>query len=92
MRGDIEHRALRASLTAWVDEHIAEIASDVEALKTADSISQSVDFLLIVAAEDIADPDSDTWYQLVSSGTSHYRKVGLAKVAMTILLRDDEDE
>lgn len=80
-------KALRASLTEWVEVHLPELREDLDA-----EFPIATDFVLIVATEDGADPDSDTFYHTVSSGTSHYRKVGLLKCALRCQLRADEDD
>jgi hypothetical protein len=81
-------RAVRAELAAWIDQHLPAIrGDDADAL----SLPVVVDFILIAAVEDGSDPDSDTWYSLVSSDTSHYRKVGLASVLQRIYLRSEDE-
>jgi hypothetical protein len=72
-----------------VDERLARIGRNIAAEL---QLPVAVDFFLIVAVEDGADGESDTYYPTVSSRTSHYRKVGLVRTAQRILLRDDDEE
>jgi len=78
---------IRAELTEWVDRNVAAMAEDLENPR---EVPVAVDFVLIVATEDAADPDSDTYYHLHTSGCSHYRKIGLLTCATRMLLRDDD--
>jgi len=83
------HRRLRAEVAEWVEQNLAAIDEDNDRTLRLPVL---VDFFLVVAVEDAADSDSDTFYHFISSGCSHYRKVGLVSCAKRMLLRDDPDD
>lgn len=78
---------LRQELDGWLAERILRLCDDVDEGRTLPMV---VDWYLVVATEDGADPESDTYYHSLSPGVSHYRKVGLLKCALQALLKDDE--
>ena len=82
-------KQIRAELQAFIDERLQRMREVIEEDLTLPVV---VDFLLVAAVEDGADPDSDTYYLMSTSGCSHYRKVGLATCARAMLLRDDPEE
>lgn len=87
---DIEiRRTLREAATAFIDEWLAKMCEDIDAER---GLPVVVDFALIVATEDAADPDSDTYYTIVTSNCSHYRKVGLLQCAQSVLNRSASDD
>jgi hypothetical protein len=74
---------LRATLDIAMPELVAGMDGDEGALP------QVVDFVLVVATEDVSNPLSDTYYHIVSSQTGHYRTVGLLKCALASQLNGE---
>lgn len=80
---------LRSDLTEFIEARLSRMGHDIDPPL---QLPTAVDFFLIVAVEDAVDSESDTYYSLISSGCSHYRKVGLISCAKRMLLRDDPDD
>ena len=83
-------KELNEGLRDWLDARLAALCRDEDG--DVEGLPAIVDFLCVIAVENVADSDSDTYYHTISSGTSHYRKVGLAKTMLRILLRDDDTD
>ena len=81
-------KRLRAALSAWLETNLPWVCDD----HPPHELPVVVDFFLVVAIEDAADEDTDTWYSIITSGCSHYRKVGLVSCAKAMLIRDDEED